>query len=519
MLFNLSNEFISFQKYINNTLCKHLDKFYTAYLNDILIYFDNELKHEIHVKLILQKLQKADLQTNIIKCKFHITQVLYLELIIIIEEIKMNSFKINIIVNWFILINVKDVQSFLDFMNFYRRFIYDYSRIIISLTHFIRKDVLFIWFQKCQIAFNILKKVFTFNIILCHYNLNHKIVIKINALNYVFKDIFSQYDENEILHSVAYFSKKHNSVECNYKIYDKELTIIVCTFKKWWSKLEDFIYSVEMITNHKNLKYFMSIKQLSRCQARWSEFLFKFNYHIAYHLNKINDKLNALTRRSENHFKEKDTFDSWHQYQHQTILKTHILNFNIVENLALDIFDIKVMKLQSQIIALDSIQLHLFLIISVFLQILTFMNLEIEEFDVENIKSQLNQDTLNLDEDFADTFTQTLWKQVEINDKFASQIIEVLHNEAQHHNKIFLVKCKEYENHLYFQERKYMLNSNKLRLCIIQLVHDSVVDDHSERAKSYELISWVYWWSNIYKYVQCFVWNYHMCTRFKLFRQ
>jgi len=109
MLFDLCNESVSFQKYINNILCKHLDKFYTAYLNDILIYFDNELKHEIHVKLILQKLQEANLQMNIIKCKFHVTQVLYLELIIIIEEIKMNSFKINIIVNWFILINVKDI--------------------------------------------------------------------------------------------------------------------------------------------------------------------------------------------------------------------------------------------------------------------------------------------------------------------------------------------------------------------------------------------------------------------------
>ena len=78
------------------------------------------------------------------------------------------------------------------------------------------------------------------------------------------------------------------------------------------------------------------------------------------------------------------------------------------------------MKLQSQIIALDSIQLQLFLIISAFLQILTFMNLEIEEFDIENIKSQLNQDTLNLDKDSADILTQTLWKQVEINDKFAA---------------------------------------------------------------------------------------------------
>ncbi len=73
MLFNLCNESILFQKYINNTLCKHLNKFCTAYLNDILIYFDNELEHEIHIKLILQKLQEANLQMNIIKCKFHVT--------------------------------------------------------------------------------------------------------------------------------------------------------------------------------------------------------------------------------------------------------------------------------------------------------------------------------------------------------------------------------------------------------------------------------------------------------------
>ncbi len=168
----------------------------------------------------------------------------------------------------------------------------------------------------------------------------------------------------------------------------------------------------------------------------------KFNYCIAYHFDKINNKLNALTRRLEDLFKKRDTFNSWYQYQHQTILKTHVLNLNIIENFALDIFDIKVMKLQSQIIALDSVQLHLFLIISAFLQILVFMNLEIEEFNIENVKSQLDQDILNLDEDFADILTQTLWKQIEINDKFAAQIIEVLCNEARHHNKISLVECR-----------------------------------------------------------------------------
>jgi len=66
------------------------------------------------------------------------------------------------------------------------------------------------------------------------------------------------------------------------------------------------------------------------------------------------------------------------------------------------------MKLQSQIIALNLVQLHLFSVTSALLQILTFMNLEIEKFNVEDVKSQLDQNILNLDEDFADIFTQTL---------------------------------------------------------------------------------------------------------------
>ncbi len=154
----------------------------------------------------------------------------------------------------------------------------------------------------------------------------------------------------------------------------------------------------------------MLTKQLSRYQAHWSEFLSRFNYHIAYYFNKIDDKLNALTCCSEDLSKKKDTFNFQHQYQHQTILKTYVLNLNIIENLILDIFNIKIMKFQSQIIILDSVQLHLFSVISALLQILVFMNLKIEKFDVKDVKSQLNQDILNLDEDSADTLTQTLWK-------------------------------------------------------------------------------------------------------------
>ena len=68
--------------------------------------------------------------------------------------------------------------------------------------------------------------------ILYYYNSDHRIVVEINVLNYMSEDILSQYNKDGVLYSVIYFSKKPNSAECNYEIYNKEFIIIVCAFKK-----------------------------------------------------------------------------------------------------------------------------------------------------------------------------------------------------------------------------------------------------------------------------------------------
>ena len=156
--------------------------------------------------------------------------------------------------------NVKDIQSFLSFVNFYQRFIYGYSKLASSLTHLIKKDVLFEWITECQSVFNALKKVFMSDVILRHYNLNLKIIVETDTSDYMSEGILSQYNKNDVLHSVTYFSKKHNSAECNYEIYNKELIVIVCTFKEWRLELKGFTYSIDVIMNHKNLEYFMFIK-------------------------------------------------------------------------------------------------------------------------------------------------------------------------------------------------------------------------------------------------------------------
>ena len=314
MPFNLCNSSASFQNYISDTLWEYLNVFYTAYLNDILIYSEIEAEHKIHIKRVLQKLREVSLQADITKCTFHIKKISYLELIIITEEIKMNLIKVSIIVEWLTLINIKDIQSFLSFANFYQRFIYDYSKLASLLICLIKKDVLFEWITECQSAFNTLKKAFMSDVILCHYNLNLKIVVETNTSDYVSEGILSQYNKNDILHLIAYFFKKHNSAECNYEIYDKELMVIICTFKEWCSELEGSTYPIDVITDHKNLEYFIFTKQLSCCQAHWSEFLFCFNYYITYHSGKADSKPDALIHRSEDLSKEKDTLDLHHQY-------------------------------------------------------------------------------------------------------------------------------------------------------------------------------------------------------------
>jgi hypothetical protein len=230
--FDFCNESAFFQHYINNTLREYLDDFCTIYLNNILIYNDNELEHETHVKKILFRLRNAELQANIIKCKFHVTKIVYLELIVIIDDIKMNSFKIEIVINWSSLINVKVVQNFVKFANFYRRFVYEFNNIVDSLTNLIKKKMKFKWTNKCQKVFDILKKTFIFDVILRHFDLDRVVIVKINAFDYVSNEILSQYDDQKMLHFVVYFFKKHNSVESNYEIYDKKLMIIVRCFEE-----------------------------------------------------------------------------------------------------------------------------------------------------------------------------------------------------------------------------------------------------------------------------------------------
>jgi Reverse transcriptase (RNA-dependent DNA polymerase) len=143
MPFGLTNVLILYQSLINNILRKYLDDFMIAYLNDILIYLKTKEKHIKHVTAVLKALEKADVRINDAKSVFHVQHINFLSYILTTDRIKMNLIKTVTIRDWPTPKNMTEIQEFMSFANFYRKFIRGYSGVSISLTDLIKKNKTF----------------------------------------------------------------------------------------------------------------------------------------------------------------------------------------------------------------------------------------------------------------------------------------------------------------------------------------------------------------------------------------
>ena len=153
----MTNDPAAFQRFVNETFIDYLDKFVTAYIDDLLIYSKNQAEHELHVKLVLARLRQAGLQASIQKCEFGVTRTKYLGFVITMDGIEVDPEKTAVIRDWQKPTSVRAVLSLLGFGNFYRRFIQNYSRIAQPLHHLTKADVPFQWTTQCQQAFDELK--------------------------------------------------------------------------------------------------------------------------------------------------------------------------------------------------------------------------------------------------------------------------------------------------------------------------------------------------------------------------
>lgn len=186
----------------------------------------------------------------------------------------MDESKVNAVLKWSEPKTLKELQRFLGFANFYRRFIRNFSSVVSPLTSMVKKGTHRLhWSEAALQAFQDIKKRFVTAPILHHPDPSLQFLVEVDASNTGIGAILSQRQSSTTkLHPCAFYSRKLNAAERNYDVGDRELLAMKAAFEEWRHWLEGANFPFTVLTDHKNLEYLRSAKCLNPRQARWSLF-------------------------------------------------------------------------------------------------------------------------------------------------------------------------------------------------------------------------------------------------------
>lgn len=278
-----------------------LGRFVVVFLDDILIFSVSLSEHILKVKLVLRRLLQHKLYVNAEKCHFLQTQVTFLGYLISRHGVQMDEQKVEAVLKWKKPVNRKELQRFLGFDNFYRRFIRNFSSVAALLTSLLRGGhKKLIWNTAVEEAFANLKASFTTAPMLKHPDPNLPFVVEVDASDFGVGAVLSQRQGNPAkLFPCAYFSKKLSPTESNYDVGNQELLAIKLALGEWRHWLEGALQPFTVLTDHRNLEYLRTAKRLNSRQARWALFFSRFDFVITYCPDSKNGKADALSRQFE----------------------------------------------------------------------------------------------------------------------------------------------------------------------------------------------------------------------------
>ncbi|SYW81095.1 uncharacterized protein UHO2_07003 [Ustilago hordei] len=266
MPFGLANAPAHFQSFINDIFRDIIGIYVVVYLDDFLIFSDTEEAHVKHVTEVLTRLRSNRLFAKLSKCEFHTKTVEFLGYIIKPTGIEMDPEKVCTVKEWPMPESIHDIQRFLGFANFYRRFIAHFARIAKPLTALVKPIERFKKFELPEEA----QQAFTSAGVLQHFDYHLPTRLETDASDFAIAGVLKQEHEGR-WHPVAFYSRKMSSAEKNYEIHDKELLAV----------------------------YFKSQRRITGRQARWAILLADFDFILQYRPGDKGGEPDALTRRTD----------------------------------------------------------------------------------------------------------------------------------------------------------------------------------------------------------------------------
>ncbi|GJS78388.1 reverse transcriptase domain-containing protein [Tanacetum coccineum] len=290
MPFGMTNAPAIFMDLMNRVCKPYLDKFVIVFIDDILIYSKSEEEHEVHLKTILDLLKTEMLYAKFSKCEFWLKEVQFLGHVVNRDGIHVDPSKVESVKNWKTPESPTEIRSFLGLAGYYRRFIENFSKIAKPLTLLTQKNKAYVWGDKQEEAFQILKEKLCNAPVLALPDGPDDFVVYCDASKQGFGCVLMQQGK-----VIAYASRQLKIHENNYTTHDLELGAVVFALKIW----RHYLYGTKSViyTDHKSLQYIFDQKELNMRQRRWIELLSDYECEIKYHPGKANVVADALSRK------------------------------------------------------------------------------------------------------------------------------------------------------------------------------------------------------------------------------
>lgn len=296
MPFGMTNAPATFQNYIHTALKGLVDITCIVYLDDILVFSRSKGEHTEALKEILERLYKYKLYLKLPKCEFYRDNVEFLGYTVGKDGVGMQRERVETVLDWPTPQSVRDVQVFIGFTNFYRRFIYRYSVLTAPITDLLKgidttkrgrgkkngrpkgpasaskaaprrlpRD--FRWTAEADAAFQRVKEAFLNDSLLRHFDPHRETRLETDASNFAAGAVLTQaYEEAgaKQWHPIAFYSFKFEDAERNYTTSEQELLAIVRSFQHWRHYLDGTKYPVQVITDHANLQTYQRATHVLR---------------------------------------------------------------------------------------------------------------------------------------------------------------------------------------------------------------------------------------------------------------
>ena len=190
-------------------------------MDDILIYSQSEREHEYHLRIVLQLLRDHQFYAKFSKCEFWLTEVRFLG-----HMVSVDPEKVEAVISWERPKLGFEIRSFLGLVGYYRRFIEDFSRLAVPMTRLTRKEVRFDWDDRCEEAFQELKRRLTTAPILIIPDKGHGYTVYCDASRAGLGCVLMQSGR-----VVTYGSRQLKNHEQNYPTHNMELAAVVFALK------------------------------------------------------------------------------------------------------------------------------------------------------------------------------------------------------------------------------------------------------------------------------------------------